>query len=412
MRDIISKSVSYPSRDSRFPNLPSPSLASTTSDLTTSTVPANKVLVTQPISLPKKSQSVFRQKSDPKAVAAASIKRVRSEDQIIGSPAKKRFRWSDAEDAEITRLKDSGMTWEDISKKLRGRSAISCRSHYQNLERRSEKKQEWDEKKRNKPGRVGQRRRTPKFTQVFEGHDLTPLSSNREESCTPRSADSQQHPFPKASNETSNHQHSHGCFRCGISQTFDTCDGWKRHMKEHETVFPCRQCEDSATAARNPRSYTRKANLVNHLIDTHNMSDSEASAQADTCRKTVKKKYFSCGFCVSLFGNIVDQLNHIDTEHFRYRQDISGWNISKVIRGLIQQPGVSRLWQNFFGVGTWNDSVARNLQLRLELSVESAEVLAAATKSQVIWTEIPQHKKLPGFAEFMMGVQDLIRTGK
>ena len=177
-------------------------------------------------------------------------------------------------------------------------------------------------------------------------------------------------------------------------------------MKEHETVFPCRQCEDSATAARNPRSYTGKANLVKHLSDTHNMSDSEASAQADTCRKTVKKKYFSCGFCVSLFDNIVDQLNHIDTEHFRCRQDISGWNISKVIRGLIQQPGVSRLWKNFFGVGyprsldfTWNDSVARNLQLRLELSEESAEVLAAAAISQVIWHETRQYSDEASFTE-------------
>jgi hypothetical protein len=43
------------------------------------------------------------------------------------------------------------MKWEDISKKLRGRSAISCRLHYQNyLERRSE----WDEEKRNRLARV------------------------------------------------------------------------------------------------------------------------------------------------------------------------------------------------------------------------------------------------------------------
>ena len=39
------------------------------------------------------------------------------------------------------------MKWEDISKRLPGRSAISCRLHYQNyLERRSE----WDEERKNK----------------------------------------------------------------------------------------------------------------------------------------------------------------------------------------------------------------------------------------------------------------------
>ena len=167
-------------------------------------------------------------------------------------------------------------------------------------------------------------------------------------------------------------------------------------MKEHETVFPCMQCEDSDTAGK-PRSYTRKANLVKHLFDTHKISNSDASAQADTWRKTVKRKYFSCGFCVSLFYNITDQLNHIDTEHFRRLQDISGWNISKVIKGLIQQPGVNLFWQHFFGAGypksqdfTWNDSVAKNLQLRLELSEESTEDLATAAISQAIWTEIPQ----------------------
>ena len=173
-------------------------------------------------------------------------------------------------------------------------------------------------------------------------------------------------------------------------------DTWRKTVKEHKTVFPCRQCEDSDTA-RNPRNYTRKVNLVKHLFDTHNMSGSDASAQADTWRKEVKRKYFSCGFCVSLFYNVADQLSHIDTEHFQCRQDISGWNISNVIKGLIQQPGVSHVWQNSLGMGyprsldfTWNDSVAKDLQLRLELSEESAEVLAAAAISQVIWTEIPQ----------------------
>lgn len=235
-----------------------------------------------------------------------------------------------------------------------------------------------------------------------------PPSSNHEDSCPrmPRSAYSQRYSFPEASNENLNHQgasaskkpgpHLHGCFLCETPRAIGTCDGWKRHMKEHETVFPCMQCEDSDPPGK-PRSYTRKANLVKHLFDTHNISNPDASAQADTWRKTVKRKYFSCGFCVSLFYNLADQLNHIDIEHFRRLQDISGWSVSKVIKGLIQQPSVNLFWQNFFGAGyprsqdfTWNDSVAKNLQLRLELSVESAEDLATAAISQVTWTEIPQ----------------------
>jgi len=68
--------------------------------------------------------------------------------------AKKQSKWSAEEDASITELRGSGMKWEDISKRLPGRSAISCRLHYQNyLERRSE----WDEEKKNKLARLYER---------------------------------------------------------------------------------------------------------------------------------------------------------------------------------------------------------------------------------------------------------------
>lgn len=73
---------------------------------------------------------------------------------ISESPAKKQSKWSPEEDALIIELRGSGMKWEDISKRLPGRSAISCRLHYQNyLERRSE----WDEDKKNKLARLYER---------------------------------------------------------------------------------------------------------------------------------------------------------------------------------------------------------------------------------------------------------------
>lgn len=43
------------------------------------------------------------------------------------------------------------MKWEDISRNLPGRSAISCRLHYQNY---LERKCEWDEEKKNKLARL------------------------------------------------------------------------------------------------------------------------------------------------------------------------------------------------------------------------------------------------------------------
>lgn len=70
------------------------------------------------------------------------------------SPAKKQSKWSSEEDAKIIQLRGDGMKWEDISKHLPGRSAISCRLHYQNyLERRSE----WDEDRKNKLARLYER---------------------------------------------------------------------------------------------------------------------------------------------------------------------------------------------------------------------------------------------------------------
>ncbi|TQB68627.1 hypothetical protein MPDQ_003140 [Monascus purpureus] len=81
------------------------------------------------------------------------------------SPAKKQSKWSPEEDAFIIELRGRGMKWEDISKRLPGRSAISCRLHYQNyLERRSE----WDEDKKNKLARLYERFKAEMWSKVAE----------------------------------------------------------------------------------------------------------------------------------------------------------------------------------------------------------------------------------------------------
>ncbi|KAK3946169.1 MYB DNA-binding domain-protein [Diplogelasinospora grovesii] len=81
------------------------------------------------------------------------------------SPAKKQSKWSPEEDALIIELRGSGMKWDDISKRLPGRSAISCRLHYQNyLERRSE----WDEERKNKLARLYERFKPEMWAKVAE----------------------------------------------------------------------------------------------------------------------------------------------------------------------------------------------------------------------------------------------------
>ncbi|KAH8704269.1 hypothetical protein BGW36DRAFT_276876, partial [Talaromyces proteolyticus] len=80
-------------------------------------------------------------------------------------PAKKQSKWSPEEDALIIELRGRGMKWEDISKRLPGRSAISCRLHYQNyLERRSE----WDEDRKNKLARLYERQASEMWAKVAE----------------------------------------------------------------------------------------------------------------------------------------------------------------------------------------------------------------------------------------------------
>ncbi|ENH61239.1 hypothetical protein FOC1_g10016053 [Fusarium oxysporum f. sp. cubense race 1] len=80
-------------------------------------------------------------------------------------PVKKQSKWSPEEDALIIELRGRNMKWEDISKRLPGRSAISCRLHYQNyLERRSE----WDEERKNKLARLYERFKPEMWAKVAE----------------------------------------------------------------------------------------------------------------------------------------------------------------------------------------------------------------------------------------------------
>ncbi|KAL4796184.1 hypothetical protein BDV19DRAFT_153384 [Aspergillus venezuelensis] len=114
--------------------------------------------------------------SQPSVPSASSVPPLTAKAPVAGtkrlqpahtaeSPAKKQSKWSPEEDALIIELRGSGMKWEDISKRLPGRSAISCRLHYQNyLERRSE----WDEDKKNKLARLYERFKAEMWSKVAE----------------------------------------------------------------------------------------------------------------------------------------------------------------------------------------------------------------------------------------------------
>ncbi|KAI1471587.1 uncharacterized protein F4812DRAFT_184702 [Daldinia caldariorum] len=81
------------------------------------------------------------------------------------SPARRQSKWSSEEDAQIIELRGSGLKWDDISKKLPGRSAISCRLHYQNY---LEKRSEWDEERKNKLARLYDRFKSEMWAKVAD----------------------------------------------------------------------------------------------------------------------------------------------------------------------------------------------------------------------------------------------------
>ncbi|KAH6651425.1 hypothetical protein F5144DRAFT_475662, partial [Chaetomium tenue] len=83
---------------------------------------------------------------------------------ISGSPAKKKSKWLPEEDTLIIKLRGSGTKWDDISKRLPGRTSVSCRLRYQNyLERR-----EWDEERKNKLARLYERFKSEMWAKVAE----------------------------------------------------------------------------------------------------------------------------------------------------------------------------------------------------------------------------------------------------
>ena len=174
--------------------------------------------------------------------------------------------------------------------------------------------------------------------------------------------------------------HLHWCTTREHPKELFTCDAWKRHMREHERVYPCFQCVE--------KKYTRRTNLARHLREVHHLSEAAAHYQAGMWSRTETKKAYACGFCIRLFGTLRDQLNHIDHEHWRCNQDISEWNLNNVIHGLLLQPDVQISWSGLLADAstaiqriedlTWDISAAEDLIGRLELSREPAYDLAAA----------------------------------
>lgn len=219
------------------------------------------------------------------------------------------------------------------------------------------------------------------------------------------------------------------CDRHHHQYIYTTCDGWKRHMKEHETVWPCMPYgpyEDAGTGvicalcgSVNPnkshmaghsigdcgdrsnklRSISRGINLERHLRQSHTVSDNTARSLANKWKTTLRKKYFACGFCVCIFSTILEQLNHIDTDHFKKGQQITEWSATNVIQGLLLSPRVASRFQWMLLSDPyakdrylhWEWHMVEDLQRRLEIAEDTAETLAFGAYVMLTFNLSRQH---------------------
>ena len=181
-----------------------------------------------------------------------------------------------------------------------------------------------------------------------------------------------------------------------------------RHMREHNTRYcciprcsvvhttngpRCAFCDFSNPDRRHLKTHntsgcagkycSRKEHLIDHLNNYHGLVND--SVLADQFKYTVPKKNFACGFCVSWFGSLNEQINHIDVSHWRYSEHICDWDFDKYIRGLLSQPPLNEHWiiaQASYPHVRWGPIQVKQLSIRLEEGREPPAVLVAAAIKQ------------------------------
>lgn len=164
---------------------------------------------------------------------------------------------------------------------------------------------------------------------------------------------------------TSNTENWSTCVLCGARNPD------AKHLEAHN-IAPC------LSRALTARTYTRLYQLQKHL-ETHNVS--KDLPVASRWRRNCNKQAWACGFCVAYFEKAKDRFYHIATQHYERGEDISKWDASKVILGLLQQPKVHKAWTKRlkleFPAGEidlrWDRTPSRSLITMLELGVRGNE---------------------------------------
>ncbi len=151
------------------------------------------------------------------------------------------------------------------------------------------------------------------------------------------------------------------CILCGALNQADS------HYLKHNTAL----CPEAADRP----SFKRRYDMVAHLKEAHDVPSGGIIADKWRCKSS--KKSWSCGFCIQLFPSLQGRLKHIGTKHFEKGQSINDWDFTKVILGLLLQPGIQEAWQRldpFRPPETkWNKLANEDLQNRLEMGLTDKE---------------------------------------
>ena len=157
----------------------------------------------------------------------------------------------------------------------------------------------------------------------------------------------------------------------------------EKHLSEHNI----RICEQGR-----PGSFSckRRTELVKHLEKCHDVQGkAQGEVIADKWKETTKKQAWSCGFCIHLTNTFGDRLKHIAT-HFERGQTLDEWDTTKVIEGLLLQPGMVNVCQTQLVASSlgceppgviWEKHLVEDLQRDLEVGPSDTKHAVALAKA-------------------------------
>ena len=175
-------------------------------------------------------------------------------------------------------------------------------------------------------------------------------------------------------------EETEGGFKCILCGDLNPSE---KHVSEHNI----RICGQGVLGSF---SCKRRTELVQHLKRCHDVQGkAQGEAIADKWKETTKKQAWSCGFCIHLTHTFADRLKHIAT-HFERGQTLDEWDTTKVIEGLLLQPGMVNVWKKQLAASSlgceppgiiWEKQLVQDLQRDLEVGPSDTKHAVALAKA-------------------------------